>query len=133
MACIAEKCVALRKFCIKGCPIMDVGIKALALGCPDLVKLKVKKCIAVTGVVRSGCLERLALCGSGAIGDVEMACIAEKCVALRKFCIKGCPIMDVGIKALALGCPDLVKLKVKKCIAVTGVVRSGCVNGGLWW
>ncbi|KAL0835854.1 hypothetical protein Bca101_087743 [Brassica carinata] len=53
-----------------------------------------------------------------------MACIAEKCVALRKFCIKGCPIMDVGIKALALGCPDLVKLKVKKCIAVTGV------NGG---
>ena len=85
--------------------------------------------------IASNCkkLERLALCGSGAIGDVEMAFIAEKCVALRKFCIKGCPIMDVGIKALALGCPDLVKLKVKKCIAVTGDVRSGCVNGGLWW
>ncbi|KAI3807176.1 hypothetical protein L1987_23100 [Smallanthus sonchifolius] len=62
-------------------------------------------------------LERLALCGSETVGDEEISCIAAKCVALRKLCIKSCPVSDHGMEALAVGCPNLVK--VKKCKGVT--------------
>lgn len=64
-------------------------------------------------------LERLALCGSETIGDAEISCVASKCVALKKLCIKGCPVTDQGIEAFAWGCPNLVKIKVKKCRGVT--------------
>ncbi|GMH23251.1 hypothetical protein Nepgr_025094 [Nepenthes gracilis] len=64
-------------------------------------------------------LERLALCGSDTVGDAEILCIAAKCIALKKLCIKNCPVSDHGIEALAGGCPNLVKVKVKKCKAVT--------------
>ena len=45
-----------------------------------------------------------------------------KCGALRKLCIKGCPVSNAGIAALASGCPNLVKLKVRKCRRVNGEV-----------
>ncbi|CAF2151523.1 unnamed protein product [Brassica napus] len=132
LVCVVERCRLLRKLHIDGWRtkrIGDEGLMALAKHClllQELVLIGVDATHASLSAIASNCkkLERLALCGSGAIGDVEMACIAEKCVALRKFCIKGCPITDVGIKALALGCPNLVKLKVKKCIVVTGDVRE---------
>ncbi|VVB05115.1 unnamed protein product [Arabis nemorensis] len=129
---VAERCKLLRKLHIDGWRfkrIGDEGLMAVAKHCLNLQELVL---ISVNATHKSlsaialncGKLERLALCGSGTIGDTEIACIAEKCVALRKFCIKGCPISDVGIKALALGCPKLVKLKVKKCEEVTGEVRE---------
>ncbi|KAJ0230453.1 F-box/LRR-repeat protein 16 [Hirschfeldia incana] len=132
LVCVVERCRLLRKVHIDGWRtkrIGDEGLVALAKNClllQELVLIGVDATHASLSAIASNCkkLERLALCGSGAIGDVEMACIAEKCVALRKFCIKGCPVTDVGIKALALGCPNLVKLKVKKCIVVTGDVRE---------
>nr|GFB19940.1 F-box protein SKIP2-like [Tanacetum cinerariifolium] len=49
------------------------------------------------------------------IVDSEISCIAFKCVALKKLCIKGCPISDKGIEAFTWGCPNLIKIKVKKC------------------
>ncbi|CAN6989046.1 unnamed protein product [Brassica rapa subsp. trilocularis] len=132
LVCVVERCRLLRKLHIDGWRtkrIGDEGLMALAKHClllQELVLIGVDATHASLSAIASNCkkLERLALCGSSAIGDVEMACIADKCVALRKFCIKGCPITDVGIKALALGCPNLVKLKVKKCIVVTGDVRE---------
>ena len=45
--------------------------------------------------------------------------------ALKKLCIKGCPVSDHGMEALASGCPNLVKVKVKKCKGVTS-------EGGDW-
>ncbi|KAF6170047.1 hypothetical protein GIB67_042852, partial [Kingdonia uniflora] len=73
------------------------------------------------GLLGANCwnLQRLALCASETIGDAEICCIASKCMALKKFCIKGCPISDHGMEALAIGCPNLVKLKVKKYRGVT--------------
>ncbi|KAL0729995.1 hypothetical protein Bca4012_026088 [Brassica carinata] len=132
LVCVVERCGLLRKLHIDGWRtkrIGDEGLMALAKHClllQELVLIGVDATHASLSAIASNCkkLERLDLCGSSAIGDAEMACIAEKCVALRKFCIKGCPISDVGIKALALGCPNLVKLKVKKCIVVTGDVRE---------
>ncbi|XLT50811.1 hypothetical protein HN873_043415 [Arachis hypogaea] len=67
-------------------------------------------------------LERLALCGLNTVGDAEIECVANKCVALKKLCIKGCPISNVGIEALASGCPNLIKFKVRRCRKVTSMV-----------
>ena len=53
------------------------------------------------------------------VGDPEISCIAAKCVALKKLCIKSCPVSDQGMEALGNGCPNLVKVKVKKCKGVT--------------
>lgn len=46
-------------------------------------------------------------------------------MALKKLCIKSCPVSDYSMEALASGCPNLVKVKVKKCKLVT-------LEGGDW-
>jgi hypothetical protein len=35
-------------------------------------------------------LERMALCNSDSVGDLEMSCISAKFIALKKLCIKNC-------------------------------------------
>ncbi|XP_050207088.1 F-box protein SKIP2 [Mercurialis annua] len=129
---IAENCKKLRKLHIDGWRtnrIGDEGLIAIAKQCPslqELVLIGVNATHLSLGVIAANCqkLERLALCGSGIIGDQEIACIAAKCAALKKFCIKGCAISDVGIEALSWGCPNLVKVKVKKCRAVSNEVMD---------
>jgi len=127
---VAENCKKLKKLHIDGWKINrigDEGLMAVAKQCPDLQEL-VLIGVHVThfsmAAIASNCrrLERLALCGSGAIGDAEIACIAAKCVELKKLCIKGCAISDIAIEALAWGCPNLVKVKVKKCRGVSSEV-----------
>lgn len=124
---VAENCKKLRKLHIDGWKINrigDEGLMAVSKQCPDLQEL-VLIGVHVThfsmAAIAANCqrLERLALCGSAAIGDAEIACIAAKCVELKKLCIKGCAISDIAIEALALGCPNLVKVKVKKCKGVS--------------
>ncbi|KAH7445854.1 hypothetical protein KP509_01G026600 [Ceratopteris richardii] len=88
----------------------------------ELVLIGTNVSIKSMTVIASNCLklERLALCNSETVGDTELFCIAEKCWALRKLCIKSCPISDNGLKAFAGDvCPSLKKLKVKKCKDVT--------------
>ncbi|XP_010464300.1 PREDICTED: F-box protein SKIP2-like [Camelina sativa] len=127
---VAERCKLLRKLHIDGWRtnrIGDEGLMSVAKHClnlQELVLIGVNATHMSLAAIASNCekLERLALCGSGTIGDTEIACIAKKCGALRKFCIKGCPVSDRGIEALAVGCPNLVKLKVKKCRVVTGEI-----------
>ncbi|CAK7353672.1 unnamed protein product [Dovyalis caffra] len=127
---VAENCKKLRKLHIDGWKINrigDEGLIAVAKQCPELQEL-VLIGVHVThlsmAAIASNCqrLERLALCRSGTIGDVEIECVAAKCVELRKLCIKGCAISDVAIGALAWGCPNLVKVKVKKCTGVSSEV-----------
>lgn len=125
---VAQRCVLLRKVHIDGWRtnrIGDDGLVAIAKHCPklqELVLIGVYPTFLSLAAIASNCrnLERLALCGIGTVGDAEMECIADKCVALKKLCIKGCPVSNAGIGALALGCPNLVKVKVKKCRKVTG-------------
>ncbi|XP_068654449.1 F-box protein At1g47056-like [Aristolochia californica] len=124
---VADRCKLLRKLHIDGWKtnrIGDDGLIAVAKRCPnlqELVLIGVNPTSSSLGLLASNCqnLERLALCGSETIGDAEISCIAAKCVALRKLCIKGCPVSDHGMEALAGGCPNLVKVKVKKCRGVT--------------
>ncbi|KAL0432517.1 UNVERIFIED_CONTAM: putative F-box/LRR-repeat protein 8 [Sesamum latifolium] len=124
---IAEKCKSLRKLRIDGWKtnrISDDGLIAVATHCPnlqELVLIGVNPTHLSVEKLATNCqnLERLALCGSETVGDAEISCIAAKCIALKKLCIKNCPISDHGMEALAGGCPNLVKVKVKKCRGVT--------------
>ncbi|KAG6516377.1 hypothetical protein ZIOFF_026836 [Zingiber officinale] len=127
LAAVAEFCPLLRKIHIDGWKtnrIGDEGLIVVARQCPnlqELVLIGVNPTARSMGLIASDCpkLERLALCSSETFGDPEIICIASKCMALRKLCIKGCPVSDQGMEALAEGCPKLVKVKVKKCHGVT--------------
>lgn len=133
LVAIAERCKLLRKLHIDGWKanrIGDEGLIAVAKFCPnlqELVLIGVNPTKASLEMLASNCqnLERLALCGSDTVGDPEISCIAAKCIALKKLCIKSCPVSDQGMEALANGCPSLVKVKVKKCKGVTS-------EGGDW-
>ncbi|XP_062194313.1 F-box protein At1g47056-like [Phragmites australis] len=99
LAVVAQKCASLQELVLIGVNLTSASLKLIAANCPTL--------------------ERLALCGSDTFGDAEISCVAAKCVALRKLCIKACPVSDTGMNKLAEGCPRLVKVKVKKCRGVT--------------
>lgn len=124
---VAERCKLLRKLHIDGgkeTRIGDEGLIAVAKHCPnlqELVLIGLDPTKLSLDLLATNCqnLERLALCGSDSVGDPEISCIAAKCIALKKLCIKSCPVSDQGMEALANGCPNLVKVKVKKCRKVT--------------
>jgi F-box/leucine-rich repeat protein 2/20/F-box/leucine-rich repeat protein 7 len=127
---VAEHCKMLKKLHINGWRtnrIGDDGLISVAKNCPNLQELVLIAMFPTSlslGAIASYCqgLERFALCGIGTVSDADIECIASKCVALRKLCIKGCPVSNVGIAAFASGCPNLVKLKVRKCVKVTSEV-----------
>lgn len=127
MSAVAEGCRKLRKLHIDGWKynrIGDEGLIAVAKKCKDLqelVLIGINATAASLGLMASNCLglERLALCNSETLGDLELSCIAVKCLSLKRLCIKGCPISDQGMKGLGSGCPHLIKVKVKKCRGVT--------------
>ncbi|KAJ8567297.1 hypothetical protein K7X08_019505 [Anisodus acutangulus] len=129
---VARKCKLLRKLHIDGWRtnrIGDEGLVAIAensSNLKELVLIGLNPTSTSLLTIASNCqkLERLALCGSDSIGDPEVSCIATKCMALKKLCIKGCEVTDEGIKSFAWGCPNLVKIKVKKCKNVTGDVAD---------
>ncbi|KAL0716768.1 hypothetical protein Bca4012_066090 [Brassica carinata] len=81
LVCVVERCRLLRKLHIDGWRtkrIGDEGLMALAKHClllQELVLIGVDATHASLSAIASNCkkLERLALCGSGVIGDVEMA------------------------------------------------------------
>ncbi|KAK4341361.1 hypothetical protein RND71_039862 [Anisodus tanguticus] len=107
----------------------DVALAAVAensVNFKELVIMGLNPTTSSLLAIASNCqkLERLALCGSESIGDAEVICIATKCVALKKLCIKGCEVTDEGIVSFAWGCPNLVKIKVKKCKHVTTEVAD---------
>ncbi|XVE70135.1 hypothetical protein DITRI_Ditri10aG0047200 [Diplodiscus trichospermus] len=127
LGAVAEKCKLLRKLHIDGWKanrIGDQGLIAVGKSCPnlqELVLIGVNPTKLSLEILALNCqsLERLALCGSDTVGDAEISCIAAKCIALKKLCIKSCPVSDHGMEALASGCPNLVKVKLKKCKGIT--------------
>ncbi|XP_059284474.1 putative F-box/LRR-repeat protein 8 [Lycium ferocissimum] len=129
---VARNCKLLRKVHIDGWRtnrIGDIGLSAIAentVNLKELVLMGLKPTKSSLLAIASNCqkLERLALCGSESIGDAEVTCIATKCMALKKLCIKGCEVTDEGIVSFSWGCPNLVKIKVKKCKHVTSEVAD---------
>lgn len=127
LAALATKSPCLRKLHIDGWKanrIGDLGLSAVAQKCSglqELVLIGVNLTSSSLELIAANCpmLERLALCGSDTFGDAEISCVASKCAALRKLCIKACPVSDAGMNKLAEGCPCLVKVKVRNCSRVT--------------
>ncbi|CAL0332755.1 unnamed protein product [Lupinus luteus] len=89
--------------------ISDIGKEGLivvAKCCPklqELVLIGVNPTILSLEMLGSYCsnLEHLALCGSDIIGDPQVYCIAAKCVALKKLCIKNCHVSDVILERVS--------------------------------
>ncbi|QHO19351.1 F-box protein [Arachis hypogaea] len=127
---VAKNCRMLRKLHVDGWRtnrIGDDGLIFVAKHCinlQELASIGIYPTSSSLEAIASKCkaLERLALCGLNTVGDAEIECVANKCVALKKLCIKGCPISNVGIEALASGCPNLIKFKVRRCRKVTSMV-----------
>ncbi|MCO5567482.1 hypothetical protein L7F22_021175 [Adiantum nelumboides] len=127
LSAVAQGCKRLKKLHIDGWKLSqtgDEGLSALATKCrelQELVLIGINATAASLELMASNCssLERLAICNSESVGDLELSCIAAKCGALRKLCIKGCSISDQGMRGLAHGCPRLIKVKVKKCRGIT--------------
>ncbi|GAB2260294.1 hypothetical protein Droror1_Dr00011149 [Drosera rotundifolia] len=141
---IAERCRSLKKVHIdrwRTNRIGDEGLAALGKKCgnlQELVSIGLNPTASSLEVIASSCrnLERLALCSSETIRDAEISCIASKCVALKKFCIKSCPISDDGLEALASGYPNLVKIKVNMkskagAVSLESLIYFGTVVGCL--
>ncbi|WCJ36678.1 F-box protein SKIP2 [Euphorbia peplus] len=130
LSAVSNSCKNLRKLHIDawsrfgGRTIGDAGILSVAKQCSnmqELVLMGIPITMSSLTLLASNCtsLERLALCNTESVGDSEMGLIAEKFTALKKLCIKNCPISEKGIEAIAEGCPNLVKLKVKRCRGIS--------------
>ena len=71
-----------------GGQITDIGISAIAHGCPLLSTINLAFCIKIT--------------------DVGISAIARGCPLLKKISLTFCvEVTDIGISALAHGCPLL--------------------------
>ncbi|KAI6673377.1 hypothetical protein NL676_001283 [Syzygium grande] len=144
LSAIASSCKKLRKLHIDawtrfgGRTIGEEGIAALAAKCSrlqELVLMGVPVRAPSLGLLASNCpcLERVALCNTDSVGDREMEAIAAKFGAVKKLCIKNCPITARGVEAVVAGCASLVKLKVKRCrgIGQESVSQLRARRGGL--
>lgn len=129
---VANGCRKLRKVHLdsgKSKRIGEEGLLSIANKCPqlqELVLMGIAISVESLSAMASNCpvLERMALCNSDSVGDKEMSCISGKFIALKKLCIKNCPISDEGLVTISSGCPNLIKLKVKRCKGVTS--KSVC-------
>ncbi|KAK4407735.1 F-box/LRR-repeat protein 3 [Sesamum angolense] len=75
--------------------ITDVGIGAIANGCPSLERINMAYCDKIT--------------------DSSLTSLA-KCLQLKALEIRGCPsVSSVGLSAIAMGCKHLTILDIKKC------------------
>ncbi|XP_043689422.1 F-box protein At1g47056-like [Telopea speciosissima] len=126
---IVDHCKHLRELHILGVrnsnKISDEGITAIAKRCPYLEELILFGANNTTSlslsVLAANCqnLKRLVLCWIDAVDDAVISCIAAQCIALKNLCIMCCPVTDHGLKALSLGCPNLVKVTIYGCLEIT--------------
>lgn len=131
---VAKNCRALKKLWVgdwSGCvEIGDEGLIAVGKHSVNLQELSLigidASCVSLE-VIATNCqkLVSLELSRSETITDVEMICIAEKCIALKILWIEKChEVSPKGIEAFALGCPNLAEIRVIKCYKVTREVRD---------
>ncbi|XP_010541601.1 PREDICTED: EIN3-binding F-box protein 2 [Tarenaya hassleriana] len=84
--------------------VTDVGLRAIARGCPSL--------------------RVLSLLNLSSVGDVGLCEIAQSCLLLEKLELSRCAgITDKGLVAIAENCPNLIDLTIDSC--------SGLGNEGL--
>ncbi|PWA96404.1 F-box domain, cyclin-like protein [Artemisia annua] len=136
-----SKCSRLQVLHIHNGVLKRIGNEALiaiakySLNLQELVLIGVDACCISLEAIAVNCrkLERLHLCSSNKITDVEISCIAGKCVALNKLSIRNCWVSDKGVEAFVLGSPNLVEISLEKCENVTHEVedRLRAIKGSL--
>ncbi|KAF5737268.1 putative F-box protein atfbl3 [Tripterygium wilfordii] len=78
--------------------ITDIGILAVARGCPDLEMINMSYCYGIT--------------------DKSLQSLS-KCSRLNTCESRGCPLLtSLGLSAIAVGCKQLNKLDIKKCLNI---------------
>jgi Leucine Rich repeat len=119
VAFLAERCKELRSVCLRSCDLVsDEAIKAIANSCPDLEKLDVGDRL----------YNRTSF--SGQITDESFTIVGEKCSKLVDIAIAYNDVTDIGIAALARGCPQLRSFSANNCpsISTAGMmaISHGC-------
>ncbi|CAJ1973718.1 unnamed protein product, partial [Sphenostylis stenocarpa] len=119
----------LGKLTIRGCNsgggVTNVGLKAIANGCPSL---KVFSAYDVTTInddgliaLANGCyrLEKLDLCKCPNISDKSLIAVARNCPSLTELSFESCPnIGNKGLQAFGMFCPNLRSVSIKGCFGV---------------
>lgn len=116
----------LGKLCIRGSNsargVTDVGISAVAHGCPSLRSLSLWNVSSVgdegLSEIAKGChmLEKLDICQASSISNKSLIAIAKGCPNLTTLNIESCPeIGNEGLQAIARSCPKLKCISIKDC------------------
>ncbi|ESW09014.1 hypothetical protein PHAVU_009G093200 [Phaseolus vulgaris] len=119
----------LGKLTIRGCNsgrgVTNVGLKAIAHGCPSLKVFSVFDVATIDdeGLIEiaSGChkLEKLDLCKCPNISDKTLIAVSKKCPNLAELSIESCPnIGNIGLQAIGKLCPKLRSISIKGCSGV---------------
>ncbi|KAJ1410950.1 Leucine-rich repeat [Sesbania bispinosa] len=119
----------LGKLSIRGCHsdrgVTDVGLKAIAHGCPSLKALSLWELATISdeGLIEiaSGChlLERLDLCNCPKMTDKALIAVAKNCPNLTDLSIESCPnVGNEGLQAIGKLCPNLRSVSIKDCSGV---------------
>nr|GEU51636.1 hypothetical protein [Tanacetum cinerariifolium] len=117
---VAENCKGLKKLYVGSHNERRIGDEGLiavgkhSVNLQELFLIRVNAYCISLEVIATNChkLVRIELCRIETITDVELSCIAQKCVALKILCIEECRVSNKGIEALGLGCPNLVNLRI---------------------
>jgi hypothetical protein len=122
VAFLAKKCRKLRSVCLHECELVtDEAIRAIANSCPDLEKLD------LGGLSR---IDEYGTSFSGNITDESFLIVGQKCSKLVYISITHNIVTDIGIAALARGCPQLGSFSAHHCpsISTAGItdLSHGC-------
>jgi F-box and leucine-rich repeat protein 2/20 len=111
LAFLAERCKELRSVCLHGCDLVTVrAIRAIANSCPDLEKLSIggRRTYDSHG---TSCISQ--------ITDESFIIVGQKCSKLVDFSISHHNVADIGIAALARGCPQLRRFYAHDCQSIS--------------
>ena len=116
--------------------ISDIGVSAIAQGCPLLTSINLERCESISDVgvsaIAQGCplltLIRLDRCER--ISDIGLSAVAQGCPLLTSIALYNCgSISDLGVSAIAQGCPLLTSIDLRYCDRISYVGVSAIVQG----
>ena len=122
VAFLAKRCKKLRTVKLYECDfITDEAIKAIANSCPDLYELYIEGRLSY---------DSDATPHISRITDESFIIVGQKCSKLLYFFISHHNVTDIGIAALARGCPQLRRFSAHHCpsISTAGMIAltHGC-------
>ncbi|OAY72046.1 EIN3-binding F-box protein 1 [Ananas comosus] len=115
--------------------VTDLGLSAIARGCPSLRVLSLWSIPLITDVglaeIADGCpmLEKLDLTHCPLISDKGLIAVAQKCPNLTSLTLESCAgIVNEGLQAVGRYCLNLKSLSIKNCPLIGDQGVSGLVS-----